>query len=74
MKGREFQMEVHTTHIVKRKDGAMVDIHLNPVRSIKSALRFHNIEDYEKFIHGYYGPDNPADYYLQPIKITYEEV
>lgn len=68
-------MESHTTAIVKRhSDGAMVDVHLQPVKTMKSALRFNYAEDYEKFINGFYGPDNPDDYYLQPIKITYEEV
>lgn len=68
-------MESHFTSIVKRRsDGAMVTLRLEIAKNIKSAVRFNHVEDYETFINGHYGPADPSDYYLQPIKVTYEEV
>lgn len=67
-------METYTSYIVKRSDGAMVNVHFEPVKTIRSALRFYNEEDFQTFINGYYKPENPEDYYLQAIKTTYEEV
>lgn len=68
-------METHTSNIVKRRsDGAIVNLHLQPAKDIRSALRFSRIEDYETFIYGHYGPEDPEDYYLQPIEIFYREV
>jgi hypothetical protein len=72
--GRRNSMETHISNIVKRhSDGAMVTLRLEPAKDMRSAARFKNKEDYETFIKGHYGPDDPTDYYLQPIKITYEE-
>jgi hypothetical protein len=68
-------MESHFSSIVKRRsDGVMVTLRLEIAKDIKSALRFNRVEDYETFINGHYGPEDPTDYYLQPIKVTYEEV
>lgn len=68
-------MESHTSNIVKRRsDGVIVNVRLQPAKDIKSALRFNHDEDFEIFINGHYGPDDPEDYYLQPIRVTYEEV
>lgn len=68
-------METHTTNIVKRhSDGAMVNVRFEPVENIKSALRFNRTEDFVNMINGHHRPSDPADYYLQPVKITYEEV
>jgi hypothetical protein len=68
-------MEIHFSNIVKRfSDGSMVNVRLERVESIKSALRFNHTEDFVRFINGHYGPENPEDYYLRAIRITYEEV
>jgi hypothetical protein len=52
----------------------MVTLRLEIAKDIRSALRFKHVEDYETFIHGHYGPEDPTDYYLQPIEIIYKEV
>lgn len=68
-------METHFSNIVKRRsDGAMVTVRLEIAKDIKSALRFNHVEDYETFINGHHGPDDPSDYYLQKIEIQYREV
>ena len=68
-------METHFSNIVKRRsDGVMVTVKLEPAKDIKAALRFNHEVDFTTFINGHYGPDDPTDYYLQPIKVTYEEV
>lgn len=68
-------MEIHFSNIVKRRsDGVMVTVRLEIAKDIKSALRFNHVEDYETFINGHYGPSDVTDYYLQPIRIMYEEV
>lgn len=68
-------MESHSASIVKRRsDGAMITLRLEIAKDIRAALRFNHVEDYETFINGHYGPEDPTDYYLQPILITYQEV
>ena len=67
-------MEIVYSNIVKRWDGAMVNIRYEPVTSIRMALRFNVPEDFEVLMNGHHKPKEPSDYYLQPIKITYEEV
>lgn len=66
-------MENVTKVIVKRSDGAFVDLHYQPVTSIRKAARFNTIEDYNTFLTGHYAPKNPEDYKPQLISITYEE-
>ncbi|RCW44253.1 hypothetical protein [Paenibacillus prosopidis] len=67
-------METYMSYVVKHKDGYMVNVHFKSVESIKFALRFNHVEDFKNFMIGHYKPENPEDYYLQPIKTTYEEV
>lgn len=68
-------MEIHFSNIVKRRsDGAMITIRLEIAKDIRSALRFNHVVDYQTFINGVHGPDDPLDYYLQAIRIMYEEV
>lgn len=68
-------METHFSNIVKRRsDGEMITLRLEIAKDIRSALRFNHVEDYQTFINGRYGPDDPLDYYLQTIRIMYEEV
>lgn len=67
-------METITKVIVKRIDGAFVDLHYQPVTSIRKAARFNSIEDYNTFLTGHYAPKNPNDFKPQVIQITYQEV
>lgn len=68
-------METHFSNIVKRRsDGAMITLRLEIAKDIRSAVRFNHVVDYQTFINGSYGPDDPLDYYLQPIEISYREV
>jgi len=66
-------MEVKRRIIIKRTDGVPVNLHYEPVKTISAAGRFNDIEAYNTFIHGYYGPTNTELYKPQKIKITYEE-
>lgn len=67
-------MEIYNHIIIKRVDGVPVNLHYEPVKSLRSAGRWNTIEDYEAFISGYYKPADAALYRPQLIKITYEEV
>lgn len=67
-------MEIVTKVIVMRLDGAYVDLHYQPVKSIRSAARFNNLEEYTAFITGHFAPKNPENYRPQLMKITYEEM
>lgn len=67
-------METHISYVVKHIDGYMVNVRFQSVESIRFALRFNHVEDFNNFMIGHYKPDNPEKYYLQPIKTTYEEV
>lgn len=66
-------MEIVRRHILKRIDGVPVNIHFEPVKSISKALRVD--EDlFHTLMTGHYKPDNPKDFYMQEIEITYREV
>lgn len=67
-------METKTRIIMKRIDGVPVNLRYEPVKSLAAAARFHDVEEYDAFISGYYGPPDMALYKPQPIRITYEEV
>ena len=66
-------MEIVQSYAVRRKDGAYVNIHWEPVKSVVYALRDRSPEALNSILHGHYRPSNPQDYYLQPITITYQE-
>lgn len=67
-------MEVKRRIIMKRVDGVPVNLHYEPVKSISAAARFHDIDEYNNFINGYYRPANAEMYKPQAIQITYEEL
>lgn len=67
-------METVRRIIIKRTDGAYCNLKFEPVKSMRAAARFHDVEDYEGFMAGYYKPPNPDDYTPQEIEITYREV
>jgi hypothetical protein len=67
-------MEVYNHIIIKRSDGVPVNLHYEPVQKLRRAARFNAIEDYERFITGYYKPPDAALYKPQLIRITYEEL
>lgn len=66
-------METFTRYIVKRKDGAYINLRWESVKSLRAAARFENPEDFERFLTGYYAPADPSQYYLQAITIIYQE-
>jgi len=66
-------MEVVYKHVLKRKDGTLVNLHYEPVKSISKAQRVDE-ELFKTLMNGHYKPHNPDDFYMQPIRITYEEV
>jgi hypothetical protein len=67
-------MENVTKVIVKRIDGVYVDLHYQPVKSLRTAARFNTIEEYNTFLTGHFAPKNPDDYKPQLISITYQEL
>lgn len=67
-------METYRSYVVKHKDGYMVNIHFEPVKSIRYAFRFNHVEDFNNFMIGYYKPESPEDYFLQEIETSYKEV
>lgn len=67
-------METYNSFLVKHIDGYMVNIRYEPVKTIRSALRFNTVEEFQVFINGHYKPDKPEEYSLYPIEIQYKEV
>jgi hypothetical protein len=59
---------------MKHIDGHPVNLRYEPAKSLSSAARFMDIEDYRTFINGYYKPPDASKYMPQKIRITYEEV
>lgn len=66
-------MEIVRRHIVKHIDGYPVNFRLEPVKSIREAFRV-NEETFHIRMTGHFKPDNPEDYYMQEIEISYREV
>lgn len=67
-------MEIKHRIIMKHIDGYPVNIRYEPVDSLSKAARFPTIEDYERFINGYYKPPDASQYVPQVIEISYREV
>lgn len=67
-------METVERWVLKRSDGALMNWKYEPVKNIRAAARFDGPELFEQLMNGHHKPINPSDYYIQPIKITYEEV
>lgn len=67
-------MEIKHRIIMKHIDGHPVTIRYEPAKSLSSAVRFMDIEEYNNFITGYYKPPDASVYKPQRIRITYEEV
>ncbi|MFD0673958.1 hypothetical protein [Cohnella sp. GCM10027633] len=67
-------MEIKRRIIIKHIDGTPVNLRYEPVRSLSTAARFNDIEEYNAFITGYYKPLDATQYKPQPIKITYEVI
>jgi hypothetical protein len=67
-------MEMVRKIILKRVDGAYCDVWFKPVKSIRAAARFNDMDEYNSFLTGHYRPNNPELYKPQYIKVTYEEV
>jgi hypothetical protein len=67
-------MESKIRIALRRTDGAYVNLHYEPVKSLSRAARFTDIEEYRAFLSGYYKPPDAALYVPQFFKITYEEV
>lgn len=66
-------METFTRYIIKRTDGAYINLRWDPVKSIRAAARFETVEDFERFLNSFYAPADPSIYYAQPITIIYQE-
>ena len=66
-------MEIKHRIIMKHIDGHPVNVRYEPAKSLSSAVRFMDIEEYEAFINGYYKPPDASQYMPQKIRITYEE-
>lgn len=65
--------EVKKRFVLRRIDGVYVNLRYEPVKSLSKAARFMDVEEYERFITGYYKPSDPSLYKLQAIRITYQE-
>lgn len=66
-------MEIVQRHVLRRKDGAYMNIWFEPVKSFSRAVRLDE-DGFHTLMTGRFKPDNPEDYYLQPIQITYEVI
>jgi hypothetical protein len=65
-------METKRRIIIQRIDGEFVNLHFQPVKTISAAARFNNIDEYDQFMNGFYGPHDPSLYRPATLKITYE--
>ena len=67
-------MEIKRRIIMKHISGVPVNNRYEPVESLSRAARFPTIEDYQRFITGYYKPVDDSQFIPQEIEITYREV
>lgn len=64
--------EERTRFIPQHKNGHFIDIYSQPVTDFMKAVRFNYEEDLEKFLLGRYGPDDPQNFRIVKVKVTYE--
>lgn len=66
-------METVRRYILKHVDGYPVNIRFERVKTIRAALRLDD-DLFRQLMTGHYKPDNPDNYYMQEIEVTYREV
>lgn len=59
-------------YIPQHKDGYFIDVFRQPHEDFTKAVKFFYQEDLEKFLLGRHGPDDPQNFRVAKIKITYE--
>lgn len=64
-------IEERTTFIPMHKDGHFIDIYSQPVTDFMKAVRFNYEDDLEKFLLGRYGPNDPQNFRVIEIDVTY---
>lgn len=67
-------MEIKRRYIIMRIDGVPVNLKYEPVKSLSSAARFGDLDEYNAFITGFYKPIDASQYKPQEIEIIYREV
>lgn len=67
-------MEIKRRIIMKHISGVPVNNRYEPVESLSRAARFPTIEDYQRFIEGYYKPVDASQFVPVEIEISYREV
>lgn len=58
--------------IPQHKTGHFVDVHSQPVEDFMKAVRFTREDDLEVWILGRYGPEDPQNFRVVTMKVTYE--
>lgn len=58
--------------IPQHKKGHFVDVHSQPVEDFMKAVRFNREDDLEVWILGRYGPEDPQNFRVVTMKVTYE--
>jgi hypothetical protein len=60
--------------IPKHMDGHYITIMNERTKEEDRAARFHTAEETQRFLNGQFGPQDPENYKVVPLEITYREV
>jgi hypothetical protein len=64
---------VKTKYIIQHRAGHYINLHYDPIKEFNRAARFESIEEANHFYRdSYYKVDDPENYFVVPIKISYE--
>lgn len=65
-------IEERTRFIPQHKNGHFIDVYAQPVTDFMKAVHFNYEDDLEKFLLGRFGPDDPQNFRVAKINVTYQ--
>lgn len=61
-----------TRYVLRDSDGYFITLKLEQKAEFMEGYRFRSEDEANTFLYGCHGPENPEDYRLVPIKVTFE--
>lgn len=65
-------MVIKYRYVPRHKNGHFINIYSEPTEDFMKAAHFSREDDLNIWILGRYGPDDPQNFHVVPVKVTYE--